>query len=45
MTYLRHTCTGCGRCIEVCPFGAVEKTEEEEGRKEGFKHYALEACG
>ena len=27
-------CTGCGQCIEVCPFGAVEKTEEEKEGKD-----------
>ncbi len=25
-------CTGCGTCIELCPYGAIERTEDDKAR-------------
>lgn len=33
-----ENCNGCGRCVEDCPFGAVEMTPRSDGKK-----YAREA--
>lgn len=30
-----HICTGCGKCADICPYGAISKTETEE----------IEICG
>ena len=39
-------CRGCGECVEVCPYSAIELEEREEGRKVADVREALcKGCG
>jgi len=35
-------CTGCGTCIAICPFGAIERTEDDKARVVGV---LCKGCG
>jgi heterodisulfide reductase subunit A len=41
-------CSGCGLCVRVCPFGAIEMTEPLDGKPRGIAQTieaACEGCG
>jgi heterodisulfide reductase subunit A2 len=37
-------CTGCGICVRVCPFGALEMTAPFDGKPRGVAHVVEAAC-
>jgi heterodisulfide reductase subunit A len=38
-------CRGCGLCVAVCPYGAIELVDTEEGRKAHTIEVACKGCG
>jgi heterodisulfide reductase subunit A len=38
-------CTGCGICESVCPYGAVEVVDTEEGRRAQVTGVKCKGCG
>jgi heterodisulfide reductase subunit A len=39
-------CRGCGKCEDVCPFGAIAVTEREDGKRAAYVQGALcKGCG
>ncbi len=37
-------CTGCGICVRVCPFNAIQMTEAYEGKPRGIAEVVEAAC-
>lgn len=40
-----ETCTACGRCLEVCRFGAVRSVSQGDGGSYEIDELACEGCG
>ena len=39
-------CRGCGRCVEACPFSAINLVEKDDGRTVAYAQAALcKGCG
>jgi heterodisulfide reductase subunit A len=38
-------CRGCGLCAELCPYGAIEVVDTEDGRKAEIINVACKGCG
>jgi len=38
-------CRGCGLCVAVCPYGAIELVDTEDGRKAHTIEVACKGCG
>ena len=38
-------CRGCGLCVAVCPYGAIELVETDEGKKAHTIEVACKGCG
>jgi heterodisulfide reductase subunit A len=38
-------CRGCGLCAELCPYGAINVVDTEEGRKAQITNVACKGCG
>ncbi len=38
-------CRGCGLCVAVCPYGAIELVETEDGKKAHTIEVACKGCG
>jgi len=41
----RDACRGCGLCVDLCPYGAIEVETTEEGRKAKVITVACKGCG
>ena len=41
----RDACRGCGLCVELCPYNALEIKETDEGRKVNIITVACKGCG
>jgi heterodisulfide reductase subunit A len=38
-------CRGCGMCAAICPYGAIEMVETDEGKKAEMIEVACKGCG
>ena len=43
-TVQKEKCTGCGKCIKVCPGGVLFMDEEKTVRMEAFSEFGWNGC-